>query len=153
MTRLQRMFIDLSQYKTVEELEKATSDSFVDDLFLHLAFDKNGKVHTCGYFTNCNDCAIGCGKSEESPTILTINYLNEEIDGSRPLKNSIAIMRTKALDALIDVFNSARTEYLNPLNTALYLDSACSLLEYIGLFEADECHNSLIKTINKRNKK
>lgn len=153
MTRLQRMFIDLSQYRTVKELEKATSQVFINGLLQSLAFDKNGKVRPCKYFSSCKDCAIGCDKYDKSPFILTADYLNEEVSKIQIRPSRIVSIRNKALDALVDAFNSACAEHLNTLNTALYLDSICSLLEFIGLFEPDECHDKLIKAIKERTKK
>lgn len=155
MTRLQRMFIQLSQYKTVEELEKATSEQFIDDLLAHLAFDDDGKVQTCGHFPHCRGCAIGCTKFNSSPRMLTIEYLNTEIDGSHPdpERNSIIILRDRALESLKKIFDKSCAKKLNPLVTGILLDSYCNMLENIGLFEPNECHDMLIKATKERPKK
>lgn len=155
MTRLQRMFIQLSQCKTVEELEKATSAQFIDDLFAHLAFDEEGKVNTCGHFPHCRGCAIGCSRFNISPRILTTKYLNTEIDGSHPdpERNSIIILRDRAIECLKLRFDTARNEKADPFITATLLDILCDMLEDIGLFEPDECHDMLIKAIKERPKK
>ena len=152
MTRLQRMFIQLSQYRTVDELEKATSEQFVDDLYSHLAFDENGKVHACGYFPNCKGCVIGCNKYNVAPKYLTTKYLNEEIDASHPQQNSIIIMRDNALSNLKGKFDKACKEKADPLVSALMLDMFCDMLEDIGLFEPHECHNELIRITKEKNK-
>ena len=149
MTRLQKMFITLARYKSVEELEKGTSDLFVSDLFVHLAFDLDGNVTTCGHFPNCKACSIGCDKSKLSPYELTRNYLNEECSpvGIHPSINEI--MRNKALESLESVFIGAQKDKLSPYGTALLLDCMCNLLEHIGLFESNECHDKLLEITRK----
>lgn len=153
MTRLQKMFIELSQYRTINELKKATSDQFVDDLFAHLAFDENGKVHTCGYFPDCKGCVIGCNHGDIAPYFLTVDYLNAEIDDSHPQQNSVSVMRGKALDYLMKKFDIAKKNHANPLLTALSLDEQCNIFEEIGLFEPHECHYMILNIMKGKIKK
>lgn len=153
MTRLQKMFIGLAKYKTVEELKKGTSETFVDDLFAHLAFDVNGNPSTCGHFPHCNACVLKCNTSNKSSYDLTKDYLNKEI-GEKLVSipytpNKIEIMQNKSLDLLKTIFDGAHKENLNPLKTAMHLDIMCDLLEKIGLFEPNECHDKLLELTRK----
>lgn len=153
MTRLQRMFIELSQCKTVDDLEKALSPRCVDDLFAHLAFDEEGKVHTCGHFPSCCGCTIGCKKSNLSPAQLTVDYLNEELDASYRPQNTIISVRDRAIEYLKKKFDIAKKNNANPVLTGMALDELCNMLEGIGLFESNECHDMLLKATNRRTKK
>ena len=49
MTRLQKMFLDLSECKTVKELDAKITPDVVDEFLNHLAFKKRRKCNSLQY--------------------------------------------------------------------------------------------------------
>lgn len=141
MTRLQKM---LSQVKTVDELAELlrVSPSYITDV-TGIAKDRE-KLIPCRI--NCHECALyQCGHCISNYTNIS-EYLNTEIrEPNHKPSTPVIAMRDSALKKLQAKFNEACKTKAEPLVTSLLLDMLCDMLEDIGLFEPDECHNELIR--------
>ena len=153
MTRLQTLLIKLSECRTIEELETQIGTESVDEFIERIGFTKDKEVKPCFKIKHCSDCLLNDYGCETDPRQATIKFLNEETHTHNQHKSTINIIQEKAMDVLkfkmFDAYNSG----MSPLYCALSLDALCDLLEEIGLFAPDECHNRLLEITKKRNPK
>lgn len=150
MTRLQHL---LSQIKTVDELGELLNDSPAGIIY-NIGISKDREQLIPCKTDNCQKCALYYGGHCTGKYGSMIKYLNTEMSDVNHKPSTVIIaMREKALMNLKGKFDKACDVKANPLLTAVLADSYCDLLEDIGLFEPNECHDLLIKATKERTKK
>ena len=137
MTRLQKL---LSQIKTVDELAEILGVAPFD-IYKRITVSKDREQLIPCKCGNCEKCALYYGGHCTSRYESMVKYFNDEISGHTPSTKVIELRENARRVFKIFIEKSLKN---TPCTTiAMLLDEYCDLLELIGLFEPNECHQQV----------
>ena len=147
MTRLQKL---LSQIKTVEELAEILGVSPFY-IYKRITVSKDREQLIPCKCENCEKCALHYSGRCTSRYESMVKYFNAEISSHTPSTKVIELRENARKVFKFFIEKSLQTS--SCLTIAKLLDEYCDLLELIGLFEVNECHQQVLEIAKEITKK